>query len=63
MHWLLNREVMIALAVGGGLLSMAASALAGRIGARAAGGLSRLAYVCMGASMLLFVVLGFMPSR
>ncbi len=59
MRWLLNREAVIALAVGGAVLSVAASSLGGM---RAAW-LSRLGYACMGASMVLFVLLGFMAPR
>lgn len=60
MHWLVSRETMIFLAVLGGGLSIAASALGSRLGQRRVTALSRLAYICMGGSMLLFVILGLM---
>lgn len=63
MAWLLNREVVIGLAIGGGVLSVAATAFAGSIGRARAALLLRLAYVCMGASMILFVVIGFMSMH
>lgn len=60
MHWLLNREVVIALAVAGGALSMLATGLRQRLGEGRATALSWAAYACMGGSMALFVALGFM---
>jgi len=62
-RWLLSRETMIALAVAGALLSVAASSLGARLGRPGAAWLSRLGYACMGASMVLFVLLGFMAQR
>lgn len=61
MHWLLTREMVIALALLGALLSVAASVLQvrGAIGAPRARQLNGAGYVCMAVSMALFVVLGF----
>ena len=57
MDWILSREAMIALAVLGG----AASLLATLPRVRSAGlgrGLNAAGYVLMGASMLIFIVIG-----
>ena len=60
MEALLDRRVVIALAVAGGALSALASALRtrGTIGERAARNLDYAGYAFMGASMLLFVLAG-----
>ena len=63
MRWLINRDAMIALAVAGGALSVAASSLRARVGSARTAWLSRLGYACMVASMVLFAVLGFMAPR
>ena len=60
MHWLLNREVVIGLAVAGGAFSVIATGLRQRLGEARASVLSWAAYACMGGSMVLFVALGFM---
>lgn len=60
MEALLDRRVVIGLAVVGGVLSALASALQvrGTLGERAAKNLGYAGYAFMGASMLLFVVAG-----
>jgi hypothetical protein len=60
MEALLDRRVVIALAVAGGVLSALASVLRvrGTIGERAARNLGYAGYAFMGASMLLFVLAG-----
>lgn len=63
MHWLLNRDAVIALALAGAMFSVAAGALGERLGKTRTSALSWLAYACMGTSMLLFVVLGFVAPR
>ncbi len=63
MSWLLNREAMIALAMAGAVFAVAAGTLEERLGKARAAVLSRLGYACMGGSMLLFVVLGFMAPH
>jgi predicted membrane-bound mannosyltransferase len=63
MDWLLNREVVIALAVVGALASLAASLFRERLGHVQAAWLNRCAYTLTGASIVIFIVLGFMtPS-
>lgn len=61
MDWLLTREVVISLAVLGAVFSTASSVLQvrGRIGAPRARQLNVAGYVCMGISMLLFIVVGY----
>jgi hypothetical protein len=57
MNWLLSRETMIAMAV----LGASASVLAALPRVRSAGysrGLNLTGYVLMGASMLVFIVIG-----
>ena len=60
MEALLDRRLVIALAVIGGVLSAAASLLQmrGKVGERGAHRLNLAGYVFMGASMLLFVLAG-----
>lgn len=60
MELLLNRPVVVALAVLGALLASAASfpRLRGVIGEKGARALNYAGYGCMGASMLLFVLAG-----
>ena len=60
MEVLLERRVVIGLAVAGAVLSAAASLLQarGRLGERGARNLSYAGYAFMGASMLLFVLAG-----
>lgn len=60
MEALLDRRVVIALAVAGAVLSTIASILQmrGALGARGARNLNYAGYAFMGASMLLFVVAG-----
>lgn len=61
MDWLLTRETVIALAVLGAIFSTAASVLQvrGTIGAARARQLNIVGYAFMGASMLLFIVVGY----
>ena len=61
MELLLTRTAVIALAVLGAVLAMAASVLQmrGLLGARGARALNVAGYVAMGASMLLFVIIGY----
>ena len=61
MDWLLTREAVIALAVLGGVFSVAASVLQvrGTIGAPRARQLNVAGYACMGVSMLLFIIVGY----
>ena len=56
--WLLSRETIIALAVVGGLLALAASALEPRMGAHRARLLNRAGYAVTAVSMALFIVVG-----
>jgi len=63
MHWLLNRDAVIVLAVAGALFSLASGALGKRLSRSHAIALSRLSYACMGMSIVLFVVLGFVAPR
>lgn len=60
MEVLLDRRVVIGLAVVGGVLSALASALQvrGTLGERAARNLNHAGYAFMGASMVLFVLAG-----
>jgi hypothetical protein len=60
MEALLDRRLVIALAVAGGLLSAAASLLQlrGKLGERGARNLNYAGYAFMGASMVLFVMAG-----
>jgi hypothetical protein len=60
MEALLERGVVIALAVAGAVFSTAASMLQarGRLGARGARNLNYAGYAFMGASMALFVIAG-----
>jgi len=61
LQWILRRETVIALAVAGGVLSVAAWLLSSRRSAvpAAATWCNRAAYAFMGASMLVFIVTGF----
>ena len=61
MDWLLTREAVIALAVMGAVPSTASSLLqsSGRLSAQRARQLNYVGYGLMGASMFLFVVIGF----
>ena len=61
--FLLQRGVVIALAVAGAVLSTAASLLRGRVGERGARGLNYAGYAFMGLSMVLFVLAGFRGPR
>ena len=65
MELLLQRGVVIALAVAGAVLSTAASVLRarGRLGERGARGLNYAGYACMGLSIALFVLAGFRGPR
>lgn len=60
MEALLDRRVVVALAVAGGALSMLGSILRmrGTVGERGARRLNHAGYAFMGASMLLFVLAG-----
>ena len=60
MDWLLTREVVITLAILGGVASVAASVLhvRGVIGAPRARQLNLAGYVFMGISMLIFITVG-----
>ena len=60
MDILLDRRVVIALAVAGGVLSVLASVLQmrGRVGPRGARNLNYAGYAFMGVSMLLFSLAG-----
>jgi len=60
MEALLSRPVVVALALLGAGLSVAASALRARgvVAEKGAHRLNLLGYVCMGASMALFIVAG-----
>ena len=57
--WLLNREVVIVLAIAGAVLATAASSLEGRIGARRAMLVNRAGYGLTFASIAIFIVVGF----
>lgn len=59
MDWLLTREVVIVLAILGAVSSAGASFLQPRLSARRARQLNFAGYGFMGASVLLFVVIGF----
>jgi len=61
LQWLLRRETVIALAVVGGLFSVAAWLLSSRraVVPAAATWCNRAAYAFMAASMLIFIVAGF----
>lgn len=61
MDWLVTRETVITLAVLGAVASTAASALQvrGKISAARARQLNVAGYVCMGLSMLLFIIAGY----
>jgi hypothetical protein len=60
MEVLLSRPVVVVLALLGASLSLAASVLRARgvVAERGAHRLNRLGYVCMGASMALFILAG-----
>ncbi|MGN2390293.1 hypothetical protein [Pelomicrobium sp. G1] len=60
MDWLLNREVVIALAVVGALAALAASLFQERLGHVRTAWLNRCAYALTGASIMIFIVLGFL---
>ena len=64
MEALLDRRVVIALAVAGGVLSALATVLQmrGAIGERAARNLNYAGYAFMGASMLLFTLAGLLGA-
>ncbi|TXF10020.1 hypothetical protein [Pelomicrobium methylotrophicum] len=63
MDLLFNREMVIALAVGGALVALVASLFQARLGHVRAAWLHRCAYALTGASIVIFIVLGFMaPS-
>ncbi len=61
MDWLLTREAVITLAVLGAIASTAASYLQvrGKISPPRASRLNMVGYAFMGASMLLFIVIGY----
>lgn len=59
MDWLLTRETVIGLAILGAVPSAAASLLKPRLTERRVRQLDIAGYGLMGASMLLFVVIGF----
>ena len=60
MEWLLARPTVIGLAVTGGALSVLAMLLRKRQGKeKLAGQVDVAAYVVMGTSMLLFIIVGF----
>jgi len=61
MDFMVQRGVVIGLAVAGAVLSTAASLLRsrGRLGERGARGLNYAGYAFMGVSMALFVIAGF----
>ena len=61
MELLLTREAVISLAVLGAMFSTASSVLQvrGKISALRARQLNLAGYVCMGISMLLFIVVGY----
>jgi len=65
MDFLVQRGVVIALAVAGAVLSTAASALRarGRLGERGARGLNYAGYAFMGISMVLFILAGFRGAQ
>ena len=65
MEALLDRRVVIGLAIAGAVLSTAASLLQvrGKLGERGARNLNYAGYAFMGASMLLFVLAGLMGPR
>ena len=58
MDWIFTREAVIALAIMGALPSVASSLLQSRLGAQRARRLNFVGYGFMGASMLLFIVIG-----
>lgn len=64
MEFLLNRTVVVTLAVLGAVISTAAALLQGRrmISESQARGLNRLGYVCMGTSMVLFIAAGLLGA-
>jgi len=63
MAWVLSREVVVGLAIAGGVASLAALGLRSRARIDAAwiARIDRLAYVLMGASIVLFVIRGLVP--
>ncbi|MFZ5555569.1 MAG: hypothetical protein ACOZDY_02405 [Pseudomonadota bacterium] len=61
--WLLNREVVIGLAILGAIMVASASLLAGRLGPARAVWLNRAGYTVTGVSVLIFIVVGFMGPR
>ncbi|MGB8436308.1 MAG: hypothetical protein WCE38_18810 [Burkholderiales bacterium] len=64
MEFLLNRTVVVTLAVLGAVISTAAALLQGRrmISEPQARRLNRLGYVCMGTSMVLFIAAGLLGA-
>jgi uncharacterized protein with PQ loop repeat len=64
MEALLDRRVVIGLAIAGAVLSTAASVLQvrGVLSSRAARNMNLAGYAFMGVSMLLFVIAGFTPG-
>ena len=62
MNWLLNREVVIGLAIAGAILATAASSLENRIGARRAMLVNRAGYGLTAVSITLFIVVRFVGS-
>ncbi|WP_333844154.1 hypothetical protein [Pelomicrobium sp.] len=60
MDWLLNREMVIILAVIGAAMALSSSLFQARLGHVRAAWLNRCAYALTGASIVIFIVLGFM---
>lgn len=62
--WLISRATVIGLAVAGGLLSLLASWCQshGKLPAQQLIWLNRAAYGCMGVSVFLFIVAGFLAA-
>lgn len=63
LRWLLNREVVIGLAILGAVMVTSASLLAGRLGPARAVWLNRAGYAVTGVSVLIFIIVGFMGPR
>lgn len=61
--WLLNREVVVSLAVVGAAMVTAASLLGGRITAQRAVWLNRAGYAITWLSVLIFIIVGFTGPR
>ncbi|MEK6594647.1 MAG: hypothetical protein AABZ67_16365 [Pseudomonadota bacterium] len=59
MDWLFTREVVIGLAILGAVPSVAVSFLQSRLSVQRARQINFAGYGLMGASMLLFIVIGF----